>query len=88
MWRRRKSADTVVPEFPAELLEEARSKPRGWVYAIDPGFAPDGATGAIPPEGIIGAWKIGDDGRPTGEYRANERSGGPPSSAGLCCQRR
>jgi hypothetical protein len=58
---------------PAELLEEARSKPGGWVYAIDPGFAPDGAGGAAPPKGITSARKIGDDGRPTGEYRTNER---------------
>jgi hypothetical protein len=76
MWKRRRRADTTTPEFPAELLAEASSKPGGWVYAIDPEYAPDGAEGAVPPEGIIGAWKIGDDGRPTGEYRANERYGG------------
>ena len=73
-------ADTAAPGFPAELLGEARSTPGGWVYAIGPGYAPDGADGAVPPEGIIGAWKIGDDGRPTGEYRANERYGGSSSS--------
>ena len=42
-------------------------------YAIDPEYAPDGADGAVPPEGIIGAWRIGDDGQPIGEYRSNER---------------
>jgi len=82
MPKRRRRADTAAPEFPAGLLAEARSKPGGWVYAIDPEYAPDGADGAVPPEGIIGAWKIGDDGQPTGEYRSNERyRGSPPSSA-------
>jgi hypothetical protein len=71
-----KRDDAIALEFPAELLAEARSKPGGWVYAIDPGYASDGADGAVPPEGIIGAWKIGDDGRPTGEYRANDRIAG------------
>jgi len=41
----------------------------GWVYAIDPAYAPHGPDGAVPPEGIIGGWKIGDDGTPAGEYR-------------------
>jgi hypothetical protein len=80
MWRRRKRGDTIAPEFPAGLLAEARSKPGGWVYAIDPGYAPDGVGGGVPFEGIIGAWKIGDDGRPTGEYWANDRYGGSRSS--------
>jgi hypothetical protein len=62
---------SFVPEFPAALLAEARSKPGGWVYAIDPTYALDGADGAVPPEGIIGAWKVGDDGAPSGEYVAN-----------------
>ena len=67
------------PDFPPELLAEARTKPGGWVYAIDPAYAPDGPDGAVPPEGIIGAWKIGEDGMPTGEYEANPRDGSPPS---------
>jgi hypothetical protein len=82
MPKRRRRADTAAPEFPARLLAEAQSKPGGWVYAIDPEYAPDGADGAVPPEGTIGAWKIGDDGQSTGEYRSNERyRGSPPSSA-------
>lgn len=55
-------------EFPAAMLAEAATQPGGWVYEIDPAFDPDGA---VPPEGIRGAWKIGEDGLPTGEYRAN-----------------
>jgi len=39
-------------------------------YEIDSRFDPNGA---VPPEGIKGAWKVGDDGVPTGEYQANPR---------------
>jgi hypothetical protein len=60
-------------EYPPELLAEARTKPGGWVYEIDPAYAPDGPDGAVPPEGVKGGWKIGDDGQPTGEYQRNDR---------------
>lgn len=71
MWKRRQKSEVPDPPFPPGLLAQARSHPGGWVYAIDPEYAPDGANGAVPPEGIIGAWKIADDGTPTGEYQAN-----------------
>jgi hypothetical protein len=78
MWKRRSSSEVPARPFPPELLAEAKSKPGGWVYAIDPAYAPNGANGAVPPEGIIGAWKIADDGTPTGEYQANSRYGSRP----------
>ena len=78
MWKRRGSSEVPARSFPSELLAEAKSKPGGWVYAIDPAYAPDGPNGAVPPEGIIGAWKIADDGTPTGEYQANPRYGSSP----------
>ena len=56
------------PPFPDALLAEGARTPGGWVYAIDPAYDP---AGDVPPEAIAGAWHIGDDGRPTGEYRAN-----------------
>jgi hypothetical protein len=55
-------------DLPEALLAEARTKPGGWVYEIDPRFDPNGA---VPPEGIKGAWKVGDDGVPTGDYQPN-----------------
>jgi hypothetical protein len=73
MWNRRKDADPSPPPFPPGLLAEAKTKPGGWVYGIDPAYAPDGVDGAIPPEEIIGGWRIGDDGLPTGKYIANPR---------------
>lgn len=58
---------------------EARSCPGGWVYRIDGRLDPDGE---VPPEGIVGAWKVSDGGVLTGEFEANdgyrpERIGGP-----------
>jgi len=71
MWKRGKSSEVLAHPFPPELLAEAKTTPGGWVYSIDAAYAPDGASGRVPPEGIIGGWKIGDNGTPTGEYRAN-----------------
>jgi hypothetical protein len=63
-----RSTDSVTNLFPDALLAEARTKPGGWVYEIDARYDPDGA---VPPEGIKGGWKVGLDGVPTGEYKAN-----------------
>jgi hypothetical protein len=70
MPRKRKpvEADAPARAFPDELLAEAATQPGGWVYEIDPALDPDGA---VPPDAIKGAWKVGDDG-PTD-------SGEPPS---------
>jgi hypothetical protein len=66
MWFRRKRADQ--PEFPAELLAEARRSPGGHVYEIGSGFDP---AGAIPTHAIRRGWEIGADGTPTGQYTDN-----------------
>jgi hypothetical protein len=78
MWKRRGSSEVPARPFPPELLAEAQSKPGGWVYAIDPVYAPEGPNRTVPREGTIGAWKIDDDGTPTGEYQANPRYGSSP----------
>lgn len=54
--------------FRNELRGAAAQNPGGWVYAIDPSYDP---LGHVPPEGIVGAWTIGPDGEPTGEFTAN-----------------
>jgi hypothetical protein len=62
------SHGTPVP--PPELVAEARRNPGGWVYEID-GDMVDDPNGAVPPEAIIGAWKVDQDGNLTGEYDEN-----------------
>ena len=54
--------------FPEAMLAEARLHPGGWVYEIDSKYDPNGA---VPPEGILGAWKVDDDGIPTGDFEPN-----------------
>ena len=56
------------PQFPDELRGAAAQAAGGWIYAIDPAYDP---RGYVPPEGIVGAWKIGPDGEPTGEFIPN-----------------
>jgi hypothetical protein len=59
-----------APRFDESLLHEAAINAGGWVYDLDPGLT-NIAGGPTGPEGIRGAWKIGEDGNPTGEYAAN-----------------
>ena len=63
--------DDAWSVFPPEMLEQARATPGGWLYVIDLAFAPDGPEDVVPPEAIKGAWKVGEDGVPTGEFEPN-----------------
>lgn len=64
----RKRRRERVPEFPQELLAEARRSAGGHVYELDPGFDRDAA---IPTHAIRRGWEIGPDGTPTGHYTDN-----------------
>lgn len=57
------------PRDPA-LVNEAKSKPGGWVYEID---RPYPADQQVPPEAIRGGWEVSADGRLTGKYARNRR---------------
>src|SRR5690606_8946325 len=57
-----------LPPVTAALRAEAAANPGGWVYSIDAYFSPDGA---VPPHGIIGAWKVDGSGLLTGEFKRN-----------------
>jgi len=58
----------MKPE-PGEI-EEARRFPNGWVYRIAGDFGPDDR---IPPEAIVGAWKVDERGVIVGDFIKNER---------------
>ena len=53
---------------PQAAIEEAKQNPNGWVYEIDERFDPNGA---VPPEGIVGAWKVDDNGIIVGAFIPN-----------------
>lgn len=57
---------TFVPT--AAMIEEARRNPNGWVYQIAGNFGPNDR---VPPEAIVGAFKVNGHGELTGEFMAN-----------------
>jgi hypothetical protein len=74
------SDDRPVPPITEALREQARRQPGGWMYAVDPAFDPDGA---VPPHGVIGAWKVDGRGEITGEFRHNPHYRPSPAAMGL-----
>lgn len=57
----------IETPLPGEV-EEAKRNPNGWVYRIAGNFS---RNENVPPEAIIGAWKIDGDGRIIGEFVVN-----------------
>ncbi len=55
--------------LPGEV-EEAKRHPNGWVYRIEGEFA---SNDAVPPEAVVGAWKVDADGRIVGEFVPNSK---------------
>ncbi|MCP1573973.1 hypothetical protein J2S30_002352 [Herbaspirillum rubrisubalbicans] len=51
-----------------EMLAEAKENPGGWVYQIAGTFGPNDH---VPPEHIVGAYKVDDNGCLTGEFKPN-----------------
>jgi hypothetical protein len=56
-------------EITPEMHEEAKLNPNGWVYKIDWNFSKDQY---VPPEAIIGAYKVDENGKITGDLVENE----------------
>jgi hypothetical protein len=59
------------PEITEAMKIEAKQKPGGYIYCIDPLYAPDGVNGAIPPQGIIGAYPVDEGGNIISDFTAN-----------------
>jgi hypothetical protein len=49
---------------------EASENPGGWVYRIAGEFGPNDH---VPPEAIVGAWKVDDNGKITGDFIPNAK---------------
>jgi hypothetical protein len=52
----------------SQAIKEAASNPGGWVYQIEGNFS---AQDRVPPEAIVGAWKVDDNGKIIGEFIPN-----------------
>lgn len=50
------------------LIEEAKKHPNGWVYVIDEQFR---GKDEVPPENIMGAWKVDSKGKVVGDFILN-----------------
>jgi hypothetical protein len=46
-------------------VKAARENPNGWVYKIEGSFGP---AEYVPPEAVVGAWKVDEGGNLTGEF--------------------
>lgn len=51
-----------------EVIAAARTNPGGWVYKIEGAYLPHEG---VPPEAIVGAWKVDANGVLTGEFVLN-----------------
>jgi hypothetical protein len=57
-----------MQEITAEIIAEAKRTPGGWVYKVDWQYPDDQYT---PPEAIIGAFEVDENGNLTGKFEAN-----------------
>jgi len=65
-----KRSTVIFPSQPsADDIREALKYPNGYVYHIDGDFGPNDD---VPPERILGAWKVDGEGRITGAFIPNE----------------
>ena len=58
-----------IEPLPGEIAE-ALNNPNGWVYRIAGQFGP---SDRVPPEAIVGAWKVDASGRITGDFTPNAK---------------
>jgi len=59
------------PTITEAMIEEAKHKSGGYIYCIDGYYAKDGVNGAIPPEGILGAYPVSTEGVIIPEFMHN-----------------
>ena len=75
MWPFKSKTSAKIPASRTpEMHEEARRNPNGWVYVIE---GVEDPNGTVPPERIVGAWKVDAAGKLTDEYMPNPKYRGP-----------
>ncbi|MCX5388468.1 hypothetical protein [Streptomyces sp. NBC_00094] len=66
----------ILQSPPPELVAEAAANPGGSVAVIDPDLIGD-PNGYVPGEAVQGVWRVGQDGKLTGEFVENPNYGPP-----------
>ncbi|TQJ37594.1 hypothetical protein OHU34_01835 [Streptomyces sp. NBC_00080] len=66
----------ILQSPPPELVAEAAANPGGSVAVIDPDLIGD-PDGYVPGEAVQGVWRVGEDGKLTGEFVENPNYGPP-----------
>jgi hypothetical protein len=69
-----------VPPITAEMRTQAKTRPGGWLYVVDPAF--DGQQD-VPPQAVIGGYPVGPDGDVVPDFRANPGYRPTPATLGL-----
>ncbi len=59
-----------IMELMPDEIEEAKRNPNGWVYRIEGTFGPNDV---VPPEAIVGAWKVDAEGKIVGDFVPNRK---------------
>jgi hypothetical protein len=72
MWpfSKRKEKHNLHASPTPEMVAEAKRHPSGWVYQIDGKLGPNET---VPPDRIVGAYKVDENGNLTGEFQANPK---------------
>lgn len=60
-----------APPITEQMREQARQTPGTWLYIVDPGYQDTGDE--VPPEGVIGAYRIDDAGEIDEEFQHNDQ---------------
>ncbi len=66
----------ILQSPPPGLVAEAAANPGGSVAMIDPDLVGD-PNGYVPGEAVLGVWRVGEDGKLTGEFVENPNHGPP-----------
>jgi hypothetical protein len=72
------STKTARHDVTDDVKKAALQNANGWVYKIEGSFGP---TEYVPPEAIVGAWKVDENGKVTGEFLPNPKY--VPKSEGI-----
>jgi hypothetical protein len=64
------NTNEIQHQVTQDVITAARANPNGWVYKIEGNFGP---SEYVPPEAIVGAWKVDQHGILTGEFFPNKK---------------